>query len=193
MTHYRPVEPLLLHPIVRRKTESSSEIRNSRNSQQHLSSQHLQPNPYVMSHFQPFYGQQSSRQQYPMAQGLGWEDTHYRWPSPSLPPTLKKQQDHHNKKSSKFGTLDRLSPEKTLGSQGGKINYGFDSPTLERDDIRFSSTSSTNSEELVDDFGDPIKPNSKSSKGSKQSFSRTITRQSTDSEDEDDDGWTTEF
>ena len=135
----------------------------------------------------------SSRQQYPMAQGLGWEDTHYRWPSPSLPPTLKKQQDHHNKKSSKFGTLDRLSPEKTLGSQGGKINYGFDSPTLERDDIRFSSTSSTNSEELVDDFGDPIKPNSKSSKGSKQSFSRTITRQSTDSEDEDDDGWTTEF
>ena len=87
------------------------------------------------------------------------------------------------------------SPEKTLGSQGGKINYGFDSPTLERDDddVRFSSTSSTNSEELVDDFGDPIKPSSKSSKGSKQSFSRTITRQSTDSDDEDDDGWTTEF
>ena len=105
-----------------------------------------------------------------------------------MPPTLKKQQDHH-KKSSKFGTLDRLSPEKTLGSQGGKINYGFDSPTLERDDddVRFSSTSSTNSEELVDDFGDPIKPSSKSSKGSKQTFSRT------DSDDEDSNGWTTEF
>ena len=110
-------------------------------------------------------------------QGLGWEDTHYRWPSPSLPPTLKK--DHHK---NKFGTLDRLSPEKTIA---GKINYGFDSPA---DETHFSSTSSTNSEELVDDFGDPIKPSSKSS----SSKSRTITRQS-HTESEDDDGWTTEF
>ena len=52
MRHYRPVEPLLLHPIVRRK---ESEIQHGgRNSSQHP---HNHPNPYVMSHFQPYYGQ----------------------------------------------------------------------------------------------------------------------------------------
>ena len=53
MRHYRPVEPLLLHPIVRRKEHS--EIRQSRNSQNPPNFP-AQNHPYVMSHFQPFYG-----------------------------------------------------------------------------------------------------------------------------------------
>ena len=99
MREYRPVEPMLLHPLVRSKdTMSMSEM-----------SRHTHPHPYVLSQMQPYYGNgiggnhhhSNRNSQYPVSQS-DWDDTHYRWPSPSLPPTLKKGQSKHH-----FGTLDK--------------------------------------------------------------------------------------
>ena len=109
MRQYRPVDQVLLHPLVRTKDSMAmNEL-----------SKHYQPHPYVLSQMQPYYGGQS---QYPITQA-DWDDTHYRWPSPSLPPTLKKGQSKKH-----FGTLDKgdlirhTSPAK---NPSGRINYGF--------------------------------------------------------------------
>lgn len=202
MRQYRPVEPLLLHPLVRSKDSLTAMAELAR---------HHHPHPYVLSQFQPYYG--GHRNQYPVPSSNGdWDDTHYRWPSPSLPPTLKKSSKH-------FGTLDKgkdlmmlrhSSPEKTSSTNsgshpgGGRINYGFNKEDYQMDKKRHStdqfSTSSTNDDSddmTIDDFGDVVKrtrTKSKSSGSSKRSGSkqRTIVRQSTDEED-DEDGWTTEF
>ena len=72
-------------------------------------SRHTHPHPYVLSQMQPYYGNgiggnhhhSNRNSQYPVSQS-DWDDTHYRWPSPSLPPTLKKGQSKHH-----FGTLDK--------------------------------------------------------------------------------------
>ena len=87
LRQYRPVEPLLLHPLVRSKDSFSD------------SPNHSHMPPYVLSQFQPYYGQRGGH--YPTMPHDDWDDTHYRWPSPSLPPTLKKGQKQ-------FGTLDKV-------------------------------------------------------------------------------------
>ena len=175
-------------------------------------SRHVHPHPYVLSQLQPYYG---SRSQYPTVSQSDWDDTHYRWPSPSLPPTLKKSQN-----KSHFGTLDKgdlmrhTSPDKSGLSGSGRINYGFSRGSPDGDfDVESStnthsnprhpdqfSTSSTNDSDdmTIDDFGDVVKRRKSSSQSSAKSRnvgqkSRTIVRQSTDEEDDDEDGWTTEF
>ena len=82
-----------------RSKDSMSMSEMSRNSH---------PHPYVLSQMQPYYGpnhhrnsQNNPNSQYPVSQSE-WDDTHFRWPSPSLPPTLKKGQNKHH-----FGTLDK--------------------------------------------------------------------------------------
>ena len=82
-----------------RSKDSMSMSEMSRNSH---------PHPYVLSQMQPYYGpnhhrnsQNNQNSQYPVSQSE-WDDTHFRWPSPSLPPTLKKGQNKHH-----FGTLDK--------------------------------------------------------------------------------------
>ena len=82
-----------------RSKDSMSMSEMSRNSH---------PHPYVLSQMQPYYGpnhhrnsQNNQNSQYPVSQS-DWDDTHFRWPSPSLPPTLKKGQNKHH-----FGTLDK--------------------------------------------------------------------------------------
>jgi len=205
MREYRSVEPMLLHPLVRSK-DSMSMSEMSRNSH---------PHPYVLSQMQPYYGpnhhrnsQNNQNSQYPVSQSE-WDDTHFRWPSPSLPPTLKKGQNKHH-----FGTLDKgdlirqSSPEKSI-SNNGKINYGFNRSSPDGDFERkhpdqFSTSSTNDSDDMtVDDFGDVVKrrkssSHSSSNKSSHHSRSgsskpRTIVRQSSEDDDEDEDGWTTEF
>lgn len=201
MRQYRPVEPLLLHPLVRSKDSLTAMAELAR---------HHHPHPYVLSQFQPYYGGGGhGRNQYPGVPSSNgdWDDTHYRWPSPSLPPTLKKTKH--------FGTLDKgkdlmmlrhSSPEKTSstnsGGNHGRINYGFsrneDYQLDKKHSDQFSTSSTNDSDDMtIDDFGDVVKrprSKSKSSSSSKRSGSkqRTIVRQSTDEED-DEDGWTTEF
>ncbi len=197
MRQYRPVEPLLLHPLVRPKDTLDLDPRR-----------HNHSNPYVLSQFQPYYGSGP----YPII-GNGsecWDDTHYRWPSPSLPPTLKKDRQS---KQNNFGTLDKgdlirhsISPEKM---SNGRINYGFsrgspdgDFEIAKHSSDKFSTSSTSNDSDdmTIDDFGDVVKRRKSSSQGSKKSGSggagnksRTIVRQSTDEEEDDEDGWTTEF
>ena len=70
--------------------------------------------PYVLSQFQPYYGGGGGGGghrglNYPTMTHDDWDDTHYRWPSPSLPPTLKKGQKN-------FGTLDKVQSHRYLYS-----------------------------------------------------------------------------
>jgi hypothetical protein len=168
---YKPVEPLLLHPLVRGK-----EV------------EHHNHAPYTLNtHMQPYYGSGRHNPEYSESHHDGWDDTHFRWPSPSLPPTLKKGQ------KGQFGTLDkghlkRVSPGK------GRINYGFSTPEKHSAE----STSSTNGDDnsisdendvIVDDFGDEIKVPRKVSESSKRSSRSRSKIESSD----DEDGWTTEF
>lgn len=173
LRHYRPVEPLLLHPLVRGK--EGLEIR------------HNHP-PYLLN---PYYG--NSRSRFHMTQEDWEDDTHYRWPSPSLPPTLKKgaKQPQH------FGTLDKS--DFIYPAAGGKINYAFESrgsPDGDFDDEKNTSTSSTNeSEVILDDFGDVVPQGVVKKRGASTSPApksrKNLVQQL--SEEDDNNSWTTEF
>merc|ERR1712029_456424 len=174
LRQYRPVEPLLLHPLVRSKDSFSDHSPN-----------HSHMPPYVLSQFQPYYGGHRGHHYPTTIQTDDWDDTHYGWPSPSLPPTLKKGQKQ-------FGTLDKVQSHRL-----GRINYAFSrgSPdgVTTQDHISTSSTNDDeNMSEEVDEFGDPIKKrHSRSSSKRSSSKSRTNNRPSTDEDDEE--SWTTEF
>ena len=212
------VEPVLLHPLVRHgcwrcfKSRSSSPLRKGSCPRHPFNSLHF-------SQAAAAAGSHTHRRQ----QG-GWsEDSHYRWPSPSLPPTLKKgttlsrnnnnYEMHQNKQQNK-GTLDhgRVHERAAIpvNNNSGREYYnltnnhrkygrgrGRGCNVLKRD---FDDLNQ--SEEILDEFGDVVVVRTKSPAkrtSIKTSYSHSRRRQDhhrprgRGSSDDDDDGWTTEF
>ena len=89
------VEPVLLHPLARR--ESSLKCCGRGGSMKLSSSRKSCPrHPFSSMHLSGSYG--NRQQSDPM-----WnEDSHYRWPSPSLPPTLKKGTTFHRNHNNNY-------------------------------------------------------------------------------------------